>query len=62
MDSRRMRRQHITAFLRLGLTERLFWALSQGQFLARFMDAKAKRTSRLLRQNGKRYFRKTNLG
>jgi len=61
-ESRQIRRQHIAAFLKLDLTERLSWALSQGQFLARFMDAKAKRTNRLVRQNGKKYFKKTNLG
>lgn len=57
MQSEELRKQHIKSFAKLSLSERLSWAFAQGEFLARFMDAKARRLNRKLRRNGKQYFK-----
>jgi hypothetical protein len=62
MNSKQLRRRHFEVFNKLNLSERLAWAFSQYQFLAGFISPKEKLMSRVLRRNGKKYFKKSNLG
>ena len=52
-----IRQNHIESFEKLSLAERFAWAYKQRVFFMRFMDRSAKRRSKNIRNNGKKYFR-----
>jgi hypothetical protein len=61
MRSEELRKHHIRSFKKISISSRLSWAFMQSQFFAGFMDAQAKRASKTLRRNGKKYFKKPDL-
>jgi len=61
MRNEQLRKQHIEAFAKLSLSERLSWSFMQHRFLSGFMNVKAKQINKNIRRNGKLYSREPNL-
>jgi hypothetical protein len=61
MQSAEMRKNHIRAFQKLSITERLSWAFGHYAFCAGFMDKKAKKINKIIRKRGKKYFKHPDL-
>lgn len=57
MQSSELRRNHIVAFRKLSIAERLSWAFSHYAFCTGFMDKEARRINKIIRKRGKKYFK-----